>query len=250
MLAAAGGTDDTGRPLQDDVATSAPSVAALPPPSADDAVEVPAAAVAAPAPSEAAPAADPAVPDAPLADAPAATTTTGAPPPPTGPAPSGPPVAAAAAPPTTIAERGAAALALIRYPWEATGYGIVFAGPREGYLGLTSSGTMTITIHIRPGQSIEDIARVLGHEIGHALDLTSTTDQERAHFRAVRGLDERAWYPCSACSDYESPAGDFAEVFTWWVLGPGRFRSTRAPAPADVQLAALDPVVTLPTGEP
>jgi hypothetical protein len=145
----------------------------------------------------------------------------------------------------TVEQRGAAALALIKYPWERTGYSIGFTGPNNGLLGLTDPNRKQITIYIRPTQSTSDIARVLGHEIGHSVDFTMTSDAERADYRRIRGLDDRPWYPgCSGCSDYASPVGDWAETFAYWLLGDGSFASALAPKPTAAQLTALTPLFT------
>jgi hypothetical protein len=172
---------------------------------------------------------------------PAATTTVPEPAVPVAPAPVPNPTAAAPAP--TLAQRGAEALALIHYPWEQTGYSIVFSGARPGMLGLTSNVTHTITIYVRDTQSSSAIARIIAHELGHAVDLRFTTDAERDRYRAIRGLGSVAWYPdCLQCSDYGYPAGDFAEVFASWLLGPGRFASLIGAPPTAGELAQLSPI--------
>ena len=151
----------------------------------------------------------------------------------------------------TVEERGAAALALIKYPWERTGYSIVFTGPNDGLMGLTDPNRKHITIYVRPAQSTTDIARVLGHEIGHSVDFTMTTDGERADYRRIRGLDDRPWYPsCSGCSDYASPVGDWAETFAYWLLGEGSFASTLGSRPTAAQLTALTPIFTADAAPP
>jgi hypothetical protein len=145
----------------------------------------------------------------------------------------------------TVEARGAAALTLIDYPWQRTGYSIVFAGPNDNLLGLTEPSRKRITIYLRPSQSIGDVARIIGHEIGHAVDFTMTTDAERADYRRIRGLDDRPWYPtCGACADYASPVGDWAETFAYWLLGNGSFNSQLAGKPTSAQLAALTPLFT------
>lgn len=148
-----------------------------------------------------------------------------------------------AATPGTVEQRGAAALALIDYPWQRTGYSVAFGGPNEGLMGLTEGGRKLITIYVRPGQSARSIAWVLAHEIGHAVDFTMTTDAERAAYRRIRGLDDRPWYPtCRGCSDYTSPAGDWAETFAAWLLGDGPFASQVGSRPTAAQLNALTPL--------
>jgi hypothetical protein len=145
----------------------------------------------------------------------------------------------------TVESRGAAALALINYPWQRAGYSMVFTGANPNLLGLTEPSKKRITIYLRPNQSTSDVARIIGHEIGHAVDFTMTTDAERADYRRIRSLDNRAWYPaCGACPDYASPVGDWAETFAYWLLGDGSFNSQLAPKPTPVQLAALTPIFT------
>lgn len=160
------------------------------------------------------------------------TTTTTAPPPTTVPAPA----------PDSLESRRAAALALLDYPWEATGYSIVFAPAKQGYLGLTVRDTRTITVHVRDGQTPTQLAHVVAHELGHAVDHAFLDDAERARYREIRGVGSNGWYPCDACTDSSSIAGDFAEVFEAWLLGPSDFGSRMGPPPTAEQLAALTPL--------
>lgn len=135
--------------------------------------------------------------------------------------------------------KGAAALAVITFPIELTGYSLAFVGPRKGIEGWTSSTAQQITVYVRPTQSADDVARVLAHELGHVVDQQRLDDAERALYRRMRGLDDRPWYPCLGCADDTSPAGDFAEVFAWWLRGPGSFKSALAPAPTNAELERL-----------
>lgn len=146
--------------------------------------------------------------------------------------------------PGTVESRGAAALAFIHYPWQRTGYSIVFTGSNDNLLGLTDPSRKQITIYLRPTQSTSDITHILGHEIAHAVDFTMTSDAERAEYRRIRGLDDRPWYPtCGLCPDYRFPVGDWAETFAYWLLG-GSFNSQLAGKPSPAQLAALKPIFT------
>ncbi len=150
-----------------------------------------------------------------------------------------PRVVAAAA---TIQERGEAALALISYPWPELGYRVIFTGGRAGVLGETNSTMRTITIYIRDGQTSLQLARTIAHEMGHALDFSHTTIAEARQYLAVRGLnyDVRDWYPtCDGCTDFGSPAGDFAETFAYYLFGPGDFRSLIGAEPTADQLSQL-----------
>lgn len=132
------------------------------------------------------------------------------------------------------------AVDLVDYPWEQTGYTIRFAGPVPGRLGLTQRASKTITIYARAGQSSAELARIVAHEVGHAVDIEHLTPAERDRYRQVRGIPaDVAWYPCDSCRDEATVAGDFAEVFAWWLFGPGVFASDVAPPPTPAQLEAL-----------
>lgn len=139
--------------------------------------------------------------------------------------------------------RGAAALALIRYPWEETGYEIAFLPARRGYRGLTDVVTRRIELYVRPTDSLQQLAFTLAHEIGHAVDVRFSSTMRHRTWLELRGLDpDTPWWPCSRCSDYSSPAGDFAEVFASWLLGPVDYRSALAPPPSDAELELLAPL--------
>jgi hypothetical protein len=181
------------------------------------------------------------------------TTTTIAPPPTT--AVTAPPTTRVTSPPTTrvtaprvvaasatVEERGAAALALINFPWQQLGYRVDFVGGRVGVLGETNSTLHTITIYVRDGQTPQQLARTIAHEMGHALDFSFTTIAEARQYLAIRNLpyDVKDWYPtCDGCTDFGSPAGDFAETFAYYLFGPGDFRSLIGSEPTAEQLAQL-----------
>lgn len=151
---------------------------------------------------------------------------------------------AAALPSGTPEERGQQALALINYPWQALGYTISFEPGRQTYLGLTDQGTRIIHIYVRDSESLDTLARTIGHEMGHALDFGLTTDAERQQYIAIRGINSTldTWYSCDACTDYSTAAGDWAETFQYWLLGPGQFWSQMGPAPTADQLAQLSAI--------
>lgn len=142
----------------------------------------------------------------------------------------------------SIQERGELALSQINYPIAATKYSVVFEGHLDGILGVTDNSNNTITIYVRDGQTTASIARVIAHELGHAVDFSLLNWAERANYVSIRGLPTDTWYPCNMCEDYASPAGDFAEVFAYWLLGPGDFRSMMAGEPSLDQLNALVPI--------
>ncbi|MBV8386418.1 MAG: hypothetical protein JO155_06465 [Acidimicrobiia bacterium] len=156
------------------------------------------------------------------------------------------PVHVTQAPVSTPTERIAAAMARISYPWQQLGYRIVFEGPVPGMAGRTSPRSMgTIEIYVRPDETVDMLAHVIAHEIGHAVDLTYGNDQRRSVWLQLRGVSPRPWFTCSMCEDFSTPAGDFAETFAYWQLHDFS-RSLLAPPPTVDQLAQLSPLFGSP----
>lgn len=139
------------------------------------------------------------------------------------------------------AQKGQAALGLVTYPVNNLDYRVIFKGAKKGYLGVTFTTRRTIEVYVRPCQSAEDVASVIGHEVGHAIDDVYGTNERRATWRAERGIEGR-WFGCDRCSDFATPSGDFAEVAAFLFAPPGRFRSKLAAAPDADQLERLRPL--------
>ena len=146
----------------------------------------------------------------------------------------------------TLQQRGAAALHALDYDWRALGYQVRFEPYTGGRLGRIQRAQRQITVYVRRGQSDLSVRTSLAHELGHALDFEHGTPERRDRYRALRGLSPRgAWFPCDRCDDLGSPAGDFAEVFASWLVGPGDFRSRLKGPPDASQLRALAPLFTV-----
>ena len=144
--------------------------------------------------------------------------------------------------PSTPEGRISAAMARISYPWQQLGYRIIFLGPQAGISGRTSPRSMGfIDIYVRPDESVDTLAHVIAHEIGHAVDLTYGNDQRRALWERLRGITAQSWFTCSMCQDFSTPAGDFAETFAFWQLHDYS-RSQLAPAPSPTELSQLAPL--------
>lgn len=123
------------------------------------------------------------------------------------------------------------------YPWQELGYVIDFVPHTGGLLGLADPTSRTITVFVKPRQSVQSLRVVLAHEIGHALDDRTGTDVRRARYLEPRGIAPGTpRFPCPGCHDVASPAGDFAEVFAAWLVGPTHFRSLLAPLPDAARL--------------
>jgi hypothetical protein len=138
------------------------------------------------------------------------------------------------------APRPAVALEMIQVPWQELGYEIVFMPPRPGFRAMTLPAKHRIEVYARPQDDVEMLAFDIAHELGHALDLTYNTAETRRHWMEVRGIDsETAWFGCDRCSDYNTPAGDFAETFALLLRGPKYFRSRIAAPPTSEQAHVL-----------
>jgi hypothetical protein len=60
----------------------------------------------------------------------------------------------------------------------------------------------------------------------------------------IRGITPRGWFACSGCTDLSTPAGDFAEAFSFWLMD-GAFPSRSklgAGSPTAEQLQQLIPL--------
>ena len=160
-------------------------------------------------------------------------------------------VATASAPPAdaqSYAEAvGAAALAEIDYPVDTLGWDIQFLPGRSGSLGLAIGPKRRIEIYVRSTHSVTDVAHTLAHELGHAVDLTYGSSYRRSEYLRMRGFSHDAeWFGCDACTDYATPAGDFAEVFEYWLLGGGDYRSQLGSAPDSVTLDHMSHLFAAP----
>jgi hypothetical protein len=136
--------------------------------------------------------------------------------------------------------RPESALELIGIPWKELGYEIVFMPARPGYRAMTLPFKRRIEVYARPQDDLEVLAYDIAHELGHVIDLTYNTAQTRKEWMKLRGIDpETTWFGCDWCSDYNTPAGDFAETFAFLLRGPKYFRSRIAAPPTPEQIPAL-----------
>lgn len=137
--------------------------------------------------------------------------------------------------------RGAAALASLQHP-VPSGITLSYLGGRADLLGLTYLSQRHIDLYVRSCGSESDalLRHVLAHELGHAYDATRMTADLRAQYLAARGIPAGTpWMGCDRCTDFATPAGDFAEMYSLWQRGGGDSRSKLGPAPGPGELAAL-----------
>jgi len=122
--------------------------------------------------------------------------------------------------PSTFAERGAEAEALISYDFRAVldGWTISYEDDTPGYRGLTNLPSKTISIYINDGDTAGDIAEILAHEVGHAIDVSHLDDADRYAWLDARGMPG-VWWAGSGMSDFEVGAGDWAEGVAAYLTG-------------------------------
>ena len=137
--------------------------------------------------------------------------------------------------------RGSAALASLLRPADATGYRVEFRPGRSDVLGLAHLPERRIEIFVRScsAQSDSLLRQVIAHEIGHLVD-ADTMPGLRTEWLRARGIPTSTpWFGCNSCSDFATPAGDFAEVYAQWQRSASDNRSALAPAPSSAALAEL-----------
>ncbi|UDY37032.1 hypothetical protein [Dermatobacter hominis] len=134
------------------------------------------------------------------------------------------------------------ALGLLRFDWRAIlpGWQIRFLPGRSGIRGATFPDRQVIEIYVRSSDGPDELAHVVAHELGHAVDVSRLDDADRQVWRATRGIPAgAAWFPSgSGAPDYSTPAGDWAESFAHWQVGSGWF-SKLGPPPDTAQVAVL-----------
>jgi hypothetical protein len=137
--------------------------------------------------------------------------------------------------------RGSRALASLRHPTPA-GVSVSFKGSRAGYLGLTYPASHHVDMFVRScsAESWTLLRHVMAHEMGHAYDAAHMTAASRRAYMAMRGIPAGTpWFGCSYCSDFATPAGDFAETYSQWQRGSADSRTRIAPMPGAAALARL-----------
>ncbi len=131
--------------------------------------------------------------------------------------------------------RGEAALAEFTYDWATglPGWEISFHPGRAGVLGYTFVQERRIEVYVRDEMSDGLLAHVIAHEIGHAIDVTHNSGDDRRRWQELRGIGDEPWWPGNGATDFSTGAGDFAESFAAWQVGDDSFRSKLADPPSE-----------------
>ncbi len=134
------------------------------------------------------------------------------------------------------------ALEAIEYPWreQLPGWKIEFVSGASHIAGYTWSREERIEVFVRPGATSADLARILAHELGHAVDVSKNSGDERREWLELRGAQDAPWWPGNGLVDFATGAGDFAEVFAVWQVGDADYRGELAPVPSAEQLELLE----------
>jgi hypothetical protein len=131
---------------------------------------------------------------------------------------------------------GAAAEALIAYPFRSVldDWSIEFAPNRESVRGLTFPQSQRIEVYVRDGDTAATVARVLAHEVGHAIDVSFNDDADRASWRSARGIaDTTPWWPNGTTFDFDTASGDWAESFAVMQTGATHQGTVAGPLSAE-----------------
>lgn len=181
--------------------------------------------------------------------------------PPSGPATTSPPAGTAAAPAAATAaaapaglspeQMGAAALALVRYPWQRIpGYSIQFEpisdAPSPGFYGNTTftwgQPGGTSVLYVYPGETVDRLAGIIAFEIGHEVDAAAVEPQGgEAAIENALGIHPASWAPDCDCAEQGFLSGWYASAFSnYWSPGVGNW-SQVAPEPTGAVLASIEP---------
>jgi len=131
------------------------------------------------------------------------------------------------------------AMALIPLDWQRLlpGWTLEFLGPRSSVQGLTYTTERRIEVFVRSDVSDAQLAHVIAHELGHAIDVTYLSAESRRAVNVARGrAADFPWWVAPGSTDFASGAGDWAECFSYTLVGPqGGFRSQIGEPPTPLQ---------------
>lgn len=129
---------------------------------------------------------------------------------------------------------------LIDIPSTIPGWTIIWSDTSPGATAMTYRDSRTIIMSNGDlGPDPARRARVLGHEIGHAIDFSRLDEDQRNQWMIMRALTG-AWYGCWGCTDFGTPAGDWAEAVGHTITGGlDPWRSRLGPPPDAIAQAFI-----------
>lgn len=137
--------------------------------------------------------------------------------------------------------RGELALASLRRPGDAQNFRVDFLPGRSDVLGLAYLGERRVEIFVRSCAELSDglLRHVVAHELGHLVDAAMPSGR-REEWLAARGIAAGTpWLGCNGCTDFATPAGDFAEVYAQWQRSATDNLSELGSAPSPAELDRL-----------
>ena len=135
--------------------------------------------------------------------------------------------------------RGSRALSRLR---RAEPFPVSFRSGRPDVLGLARLDAARVEVFVRSCAREPDalLLHVLAHELGHVVDATRMTDPLRAEWMRLRGIPAGTpWFGCDGCTDFATPAGDFAETYAQWQRRATTSRSELAAPASPAELERL-----------
>ena len=148
------------------------------------------------------------------------------------------------------ADRCLTAVSRIGYPWTRLAFPIVCkeADPLVGGRTWESFTDHHIEIYVRSDWTDVQLAKVIAHELGHAVEWYSVViapdwQVRRQGYLMARGIDAATewWGACADCDLWRGPSEDFAAVFALTQVGPQDFASPLLPPPDAATLTRLVP---------
>lgn len=121
------------------------------------------------------------------------------------------------------------------------GWTVEVHGAVDRYRGLTFADEKRIEVFVRSDDSPETLAGVIAHEVGHALDITFLSDEQRIEWMNARGI-ETQWWVGDGLNDFAAGQGDFAEAFATYLVGDANDSVAAGPL-TDQQLIMMEHLV-------